>query len=516
MPALQTAPAVPVIYPPNAAEASRFLQQCAIAATDADIAALQGMGYAAWLDAQFAKPAVQTNTAWLIAHGYAASTNQFSNAGVDNTVWRSLIAEQNPVMQRLAMFWLEYFVVSLAGLPTSWPQFLGAAYVDLLTRMAVANFRDLLAAVTLSPAMGEYLSLRGSLPADATSHRHPDENYAREVMQLFTLGLYQLAPDGSPLLVNGQPQPSYTQGDVTGLAAALTGWDFAAAQSSPAYATLPMVQVPGHHTTGSTTFLGVTIPAGTSGAAALNIVLDTLFHHPNVAPFVARHLIQRLVTSNPSRAYIARVSAVFANDGTGVRGNMKAVIKAALLDSEARNSSLPTAGRLREPMLRFAQWARTFNASSSTGNWTIGNTSDPATALGQSPLRSPTVFNFFSPDYVPPGSTLAASGAVAPETQLLDESTVAGYLNFMQRAIGSGIGDVSASYSSELALATNVSALLARINLLLAANQVDTATLGQIGAALNTIDAGTAAGKLARVEAAIFLVMATPTYQVLK
>ena len=516
MPALQPTSAVAIVYPPNAAEASRFLQQCAIAATDADIAALQSVGYSAWLDAQFARPATQTNYAWLTAHGYAVTANQFSTAGIDNTLWRSLIAEQNPVMQRLAMFWLEFFVVSLAGLPTAWPQFLGAAYVDLLTRMAVSNFRDLLAAVTLSPAMGEYLSLRGSLPADTATNRHPDENYAREVMQLFTLGLYRLAPDGSHLLVNGQPQPTYTQSDVTGLAAALTGWQYTTSPGSPAYTALPMVQAPAHHASYSASFLGVTVPAGTSGTAALNIILDTLFNHPNVAPFVCRQLIQRLVTSNPSAAYIARVAAVFANDGTGVRGNMKAVFKAALLDSEARNSSLASAGRLREPMLRFAQWARTFNATATTGSWNIGNTSDAATALGQSPLRSPTVFNFFSPDYSPPGSALAASGAVAPETQLLDESTVAGYLNFMQRAISSGIGDVSASYGTELTLATNVSALLARINLLMAANQIDTVTLGQIGAAVTSIDAGTAAGKLARVQAAIFLVMASPAYQVLK
>ena len=277
-----------------------------------------------------------------------------------------------------------------------------------------------------------------------------------------------------------------------------------------------MVQVAGHHASYSSSFLGVTVAANTSGSAALTIVLDTLFHHPNLAPFLARQLIQRLVTSNPTPAYVARVAAVFANDGSGVRGNMKAVFTAALLDSEARGSSAASAGRLREPMLRFAQWARTFKASASAGAWSIGNTSDPATGLGQSPLRSPTVFNFFSPNYAPPGSTLANAGEVAPETQILDESTVAGYLNFMQRAIGSGIGDVTANYSSELALASNVSALLARLNLLLAADQLDTTTVGQIGAALTTIDASTAAGKLARVEAAIFLVMASPAYQVLK
>jgi len=510
----QAVAAVPVVYPPSAAEASRFLQQCSIAATDADIAALQSMGYAAWLDAQFAKPVSQTHYNWLMSRGYGATANIFSSAGIDDSLWRGLIAEQNPVMQRLAMFWLEFFVVSLAGLPVGWPQFMGAAYVDLLTRLAVANFRDLLSAVTLSPAMGEYLSLRGSLPADAASNRHPDENYAREIMQLFTLGLYQLAPDGSRVLVNGQPQPTYSQSDVTGLAAAFTGWNFAASDATPGYTVLPMVQVPGHHASYSSSFLGTTVPANTSGQAALTIILDTLFHHPNLAPFVSRQLIQRLVTSNPSSAYIARVAAVFANDGSGVRGNMKAVFKAALLDSEARSSS--GAGRLREPMLRFAQWGRTFKASASTGAWSIGNTSDPATALGQSPLRAPTVFNFFSPGYSPPGSTLASAGQVAPETQLLDESTVAGYLNFMQRAIGSGIGDVAANYSGELALATNVSALLARLNLLLAANQLDNTTLGQISAALNTIDATTAAGKQARVEAAIFLVMASPAYQVLK
>jgi uncharacterized protein (DUF1800 family) len=502
--------------PATPAEAARFLHQASIAATDTDMAAVQAQGYGPWLDNQFATVPAQTNYDWLLAQGFDVVANQYSQGGVDAAVWRSLISAPNPVMQRLAMFWLEYFVVSLGGLPIAWPQFVAAAYLDLLTRMAVANFRDLLKAVTLSAAMGEYLSLRGSVKADPASNRHPDENYAREVMQLFTLGLYQLNPDGSQVLVNGLPVPTYTQDDVTGLAAALTGWEFAAASTTPDYARLPMIQIASRHATYAASFLGVTVPAGTDGAAALEIVLDTLFHHPNLAPFLARQLIQRLVTSNPSAGYVGRVAAAFVNDGFGVRGNLAAVVKTALLDSEARSSGASGAGRVREPMLRFAQWARTFKASSSAGAWSIGSTSDAASQLGQSPLRAPTVFNFFSPDYAPPGSNLAGQGHVAPELQLLDESSVAGYLNFMQRVIGSGIGDVSADYSSELAAAGDANALVQRVQLLLAAAQLDTATLNQIVAAVASIDASTAAGQSARVHAAVLLVMASPAYQVLK
>jgi uncharacterized protein (DUF1800 family) len=499
--------------PATAAEAARFLHQASLAATDADIAALQAQGYAAWLDAQFGKLPSQSNYDWLIAQGYFVPANQYSQTGLDAMAWRALIAEANPVMQRLTAFWSEFFVVSATGLPIAWPQFVAAAYLDLLGANALGNFRALLKAVTLSAAMGEFLSLRGSTKADPATNRHPDENYAREVMQLFTLGLNQLNADGTHVLVNGQPVATYSQDDVTGLAAAFTGWEFNGGSATPDYARAPMVQIAYRHTTTSCSFLGVTIAAGTDGKQALEIILDTLFQHPNVGPFVARQMIQRLVSSNPDPAYVGRVAAVFANDGTGVRGNLRAVTKAVLLDSAARTAG--GAGRVREPMLRLVQWARTFNASS-VGAWSIGDTSDAAGRLSQSPLRSPTVFNFFAPDYVPPGTSLSQQGQVAPELQLLDESSVAGYLNYMQRVISSGAGDVTANYSTEIQMAGNADALIARLHLLLAADQIPAATLALISGAVAGLPAVTPADLQNRVWAAILLVMATPAYQVLK
>jgi len=499
----------------TAQDAARFAQQASLSVSDADIAAIQAAGYGAWLDQQFARTSSQSRYDWLMANGYNVAANQNSAVGLDNVLWRHLIAEPNGVVQRIALFWSEFFVVSVLGLPVSWRQFLAASYMDLLEANALGNFRDLLQAVTLSPAMGEYLNLRGSQKADAATNRHPDENYAREVMQLFTVGLNQLNPDGTPKLAGGQPIATYGQNDVTGLAAAFTGWEFAAVLTSPDYAQMPMVAIETRHQLTANTFLGVTIPANTSAKASLPIILDTLFRHPNVAPFVARQMIQRLVTSNPSPAYVGRVAAAFANDGAGVRGNLKAVVKAVLLDTEARQPPATATGRVREPMLRLVQWARTFKATSAGGKYTIGDTSDAATRLGQSPLRSPSVFNFFDPAYTPPGSPLVAQALVAPEMQIVNESTVAGYLNYMQRVIAAGAGDVVADYAGEIALAADPAALTDRINLLMAAGQLSATTLAAIRAAVAAIPTTTATGPANRVGLAIFLAMASPEYQVL-
>ena len=293
------------------------------------------------------------------------------------------------------------------------------------------------------------------------------------------------------------------------------------------------------HSTLAATFLGTSIPANTPGAAALKTALDTLFNHPNVGPFVGKQLIQRLVTSNPSPGYVARVTAAFNNNGAGVRGDMRAVIRTILLDDEARapaGLTQPGFGKLREPMLRFVQWGRTFGLNSAQGSWKIGNTSDPGTRLGQSPLRSPSVFNFFRPGYVPPSTALAASGAVAPEFQLVNESSVGGYLNYMQGVIRNGIYvnapelpnngstasngyDIKASYVNELAIVTDADALVARINLLMCAGQLSAATIKLISDALKATSvtaASTDAVKLNRVAAAIFLVMASAEYLIQK
>jgi uncharacterized protein (DUF1800 family) len=371
--------------------------------------------------------------------------------------------------------------------------------------------------------MGQFLTFRGNAKAKPATGSHPDENYARELMQLFTIGLVRLNTDGTPALVNGAPVYTYVQDDVSALARVFTGWDFDMAggdSSTPDFLRRPMKQVPARHETGASSFLGGSVPAGQSGADALRLALDIIFAHANVAPFISRQLIQRLVTSNPSPQYVARVSAVFNNDGHNVKGNLKAVVRALLLDPEARapfTSATPnSAGKLREPVLRMVAWARACGVASASDAWAIGNTSDPSTRLGQSPLRSPSVFNFFRPGYVPPGSGIAAAGLVAPEFQIANESSVVGYVNFMQRLVGAGIGDVQPNYTPWLPLADNGAALLAEINTLLAAGQLGVATQTLILNAINGMPTGTDARRLNRIRAALVLVLASPECIVLK
>ena len=317
--------------------------------------------------------------------------------------------------------------------------------------------------------MGIYLSHLGNKKADALTGAVPDENYAREVMQLFTIGLIQLNIDGTPALVNGQPVETYTNADITGLARVFTGWSWAATGTTQRRVSgLGWSPIPAAHRQAdedvsanimkpeAKAFLGITIPAGTSGEQSLTLALDRLFNHPNLCPFIGRQLIQRFVTSNPSAAYTGRVAAACVNNGQGARGDMKAIIRAILLDAEARDASKladPQWGKVREPVLRLSNWARCFKATSTSGNWTIRNLDSASFSLGQQPWRAPSVFNFFRPGYVPPNTAIATAGLVAPEFQLIGETAVAGYTNYMQSVVQSGVGignprDVQPDYSS--------------------------------------------------------------------
>jgi uncharacterized protein (DUF1800 family) len=503
----------------SAQQAARFLAQAAFGGTEADIAHLQAVGYSAWIDEQFAAPAAQGHWDWMVANGYATTTYINSFGGVDATLWRKLMSSPDPLRQRMTLALSEMFVISMAGLPVPWRGMAVAAYVDMLEANAFANFRTLLDNVTLSCGMGVYLNMRGNQKEDPATGRQPDENYAREVMQLFTIGLYQLNADGTPRLSGTAPVETYDQSTVTGMAKVLTGWDFdSPVAGTPDHMRRPMAFIASRHSTSSKTFLGVTLPAGSSdGPAELKVALDTLFNHPNGGPFIGRQLIQRLVTSNPSPAYVARVAAAYANNGAGVRGDLKAVLKAILLDDEARNPAAAAGGgRLREPIWRQIQWARSFAAKSPNGLWNIGDTSDPSTRLGQSPLRSPTVFNFFRPGYVPPNSPIGDQGLAAPEFQIANESTLVAYVNWMQTLIQNGRGDVTADYSALIAGATDAAALFDRLNTVLAAGQLGAASRATIVNAVGTISAATDAGKLRRVQATALLVMTAPEYLVLK
>ena len=543
--------------PRSDAEAARFLLQAQAYASTTDIASVRSGTFAAWLSAQYAKPLGPTGWDWLNARGYAtidSTTRYFDNTYPgDYMIWNQLMTAPDALRKRCALALSEFFVVSLSGLNFAWRSHAVAAWWDLLTAHAFGNFRQLLEAVTLNPAMGYYLNTKGNLKEDPAKGRLPDENYAREVMQLFSIGLYQLNLDGTPKTdAQGNRIESYSQADVTNLARVFTGYDVDLSQNVNTFdavlnrnipnttpARLPMVLNASRHSTLAATFLGVTIPANTPGAAELATALDTLANHPNVGPFFGRQMIQRLVTSNPSPAYVARVAAAFNNNGAGVRGDLKAVWSAILLDEEARNTTGLTQvgfGRLREPMLRFVQWGRTFGIASTLGSWKIGDLGNPATQLGQSPLRPPSVFNYFRPGYVPPSTALAAARQVAPEFQLVNESSVGGYLNYMQGVIRNGIYanapdvpqnasntthgyDIRTTYPNEMAIVTDADALVARINLLMCAGQLSAATVKLVADALKATPvnaASTEAVKLNRIAAAILLVMASAEYLIQK
>jgi uncharacterized protein (DUF1800 family) len=358
--------------------------------------------------------------------------------------------------------------------------------------------------------------MRGNQKADG-SGREPDENYAREVLQLFSIGLIELNADGTPR--GGVVSDAYDQSTITGLAKVFTGWDYDRPKrdDSPDYVTRPMILDSSKHDSGSKIFLKTTVGAGTSGQAAMKQALDTIANHPNVGPFIGRQLIQRLVTSNPSPEYVRRVTEAFNNNGLGQRGDFKAVIKAVLLDPDARRAPAlneTTRGRLRPPMQRFIQWARTFKVESKRDKWELGDLSDPAKYLGQSPLRAPSVFNFYRPGYVPPNSGLAANGLTAPEFQINNETTMVAWANFAQSFIENGFRGCEPDYTAELALANNVQALVSRVSSLIAADSLSDATLQSITKAVSSINADKQDGKLDRVYATIHLVMCTPEYLV--
>jgi uncharacterized protein (DUF1800 family) len=532
------------VYPKAASdqEAARFLTQAQFSASDAEITAVRSAGFAAWLQQQIERPISTTGWAWLDSKAYGDVTNSAnyydSTAPADFMVWSQLMAEPDAVRKRMALALSEFFVVSSYGLNFAWRSHAMAHYWDTLNTHAFGNFRDLLEAISLNAAMGYYLNTKGNKKANGRGSQ-PDENYAREVMQLFSIGLVLLNADGTPKLTGGGTTDTYTASDISNLAQVFTGYDVDQSQNvitpiaqagggtrnigNTAFARLSMVQSGNNHSMLTATFLGVTIPADTPAKDALKIALDTLFQHPNTGPFFCKQLIQRLVTSNPSAAYVGRVAAVFVNNGNGVRGDLAAVLFAVLLDDEARGPqglSAAEYGRLREPMLRLVQWARSFAVTSASGAWKINDLSNAATQLGQSPLRSPSVFNFFRPGYVPPSGSLSV-GSVAPEFQLVNETSVSGYLNFMTGVISNGIssGDIKAAYTTELALVLDPVALVQRLNTQLCAGQLSSATQTLIVTALNATPVtatSTDAIKRNRICAAVLMVMASAEYLIQK
>ncbi|MDJ0275435.1 DUF1800 domain-containing protein [Sphingomonas sp. 2R-10] len=502
--------------------ASRFLAQATMGASRTTIDSVLGSGIAGWIDAQFARPRDPSHWDWLVAKGYndAANTaNINGQSGYDPSVWRQAIAGGDPLRQRVALALLDFLVVGIGGMNLSWRAFAMAGYNDLLLDHAFGNYRTLLGAITRNAAMGSFLSFIGSRKANPSNGQLPDENYARELMQLFTLGIYQLEQDGTVRTANGVPLETYTQDDVAQLARVFTGLTLASNDNTtPERMRQPLVITASANETGPATFLGATVSGG--GFAAIDAALDILFRHPNVAPFVSRQLIQRMVTSNPSRSYVGRVAAAFADNGSGVRGDMKAVIRAILLDPEARDDAAALAstsgGRLRDPVQRFTNWARAFGVTSPGDAWAIGDTTSTTARLGQSIGRAPSVFGFVRPGYTPPGTPMAQAGMVAPEFQITSEQTNIAYINYMQSMVGGGTGDVKADYAPMMALAADSGKLVDEVNLILAAGQLRGSTVTAIRTAVDSIPTTANNAMLNRTGVAILLTLASPDYLVLK
>ncbi len=538
-----------VVIPPRptAAETSRFLIQATFGPTEAEIEATRDTTFAAWITAQQALPEgalaldyLNTRRDQLRNPPAPAAPNPTADVNANHFYeyfWREAVTSQDQLRERTKFALSQIFVISFAE-PQMNVRGLGS-YYDMLGRNAFGNYRTLLQDVALHPMMGVYLTHIANQKEDLTTGRSPDENFAREVMQLMSIGLFELNNDGTQKLdSSGNPIPTYTAEDISNLAKVFTGFSWYAA--TPTNATFggggrndasfvtPMIAYPSFHSISEKRFLNTVIPATTTPdpMGDLRIALDAIFNHPNVGPFIGKQMIQRLVTSNPSPAYVNRVANVFNNNGSGVRGDMAAVVRAVLLDSEARNMSAgvdANFGKLREPIIRMTGLMRALNATSINGQWPVNSTS-ASTSLGQSPMASPSVFNFFRPGYTPPNTKTGTLGLVAPEMQIVNEVTVAGYMNTMQTTVNTGIGsgnDVRLTYTKEMAVAADPAALVDRVNYLLTYGNMTTARRQQIIDAVTAVtipSGGTTtqtqidAALLNRSKLAVYLTVVSPDY----
>ena len=496
--------------------AAHFLDQAAFGPDAPTLDHVETVGLEKYLQEQFAAP----NSPYP-----DPATTGFGINQVQARFFTNAVHGEDQLRQRVAFALSQIFVVS--AIEESTPTQL-VPYLEILQKDAFANFRTLMKDVTLSPTMGEYLDMRNNDKADPTRDTRANENYARELMQLFTIGLSQLNPDGTfKLDATGHPIPTYDQTTIQNFAKVYTGWTYptkpgaVTQKHNPAYYTGPMVPVESNHDTTSKTLLnGLVLPAGQTAAQDLEAALDNIFNHPNVGPFIGKQLIQHLVNSNPSPAYVARVAAAFNDNGSGVRGDLQAVIRAVLLDPEARQGdkgpfadgpAFPPSAHLREPVFLVASILRGLGAWVNDTN----NLTAQATNLGQTLFLPPTVFNYFAPGYqIPPELT---SGAVllGPEFQLDSPSNAVARFNMVNNMIYGNLGAGAVIDLTPFAnLAPKPPDLVDAISIVFMDGQmppkVQTALLGAINAITGT---GAAVNK-ARAQAAIYLAISSSYYNV--
>ncbi|MEP7261358.1 MAG: DUF1800 family protein [Usitatibacter sp.] len=517
----------------KSADAVRLLRQGSFGPTPAETARVASFGAAAWVEEQLAmsstrypdypytaanRPAecVDDRTQPIRADSFCARDN-YTLYPMQLQFFRNAITAPDQLRQRVAFALSQLMVTS--GVDNS-RNYAMARYQQMLADRAFGNYYDLLQAVTLSPMMGDYLDMANNNKTNVTARTTPNENYAREVMQLFSLGTYVLEQDGSKRLDgSGRPLFTYDQATVEGFAAVFTGWTYATIAGAAGRNNNPrnylgeMRPVDTNHEFASKVLLGGTIsPSGLTMQQDLAAAHRNIFDHPNVGPFVGRHLIRMLVTSDPSPAYVARVSAAFANNGAGIRGDLRAVVRTVLLDPEARGRKLdPAFGKLTEPVLYLTGIARALNASTD-GSYLRAQSA----VMGQSLFYSPSVFNYFPAEYVVPGT-----GLPGPEFGLLNSATAFARANVANTLVYTtsiapdanlfGAIGTRLDLSRYQALAGDAGALTDQLDRDLLAGTMGGSMRNAIVAAVNAV---AASDTLGRARAAIYLVVTSPQYQV--
>jgi len=486
----------------SARDAARLLTQATFGIrAPGEVSDLQAEGIEHWLWRQFNAPCA-LHTSYLDQQRSRVDFNKATEEMSYEAVWRQWLFEDGQLRARVAFALSQIMVIS--NIAPDLKPYAMSSYMDMLNRHAFGNFRDLLHGVALHPAMGYYLNMLESEKEDPDTGSHPNENFAREVLQLFSIGLVRLNLDGIPQRdAQGRTIPTYDESVVKGFARAFSGWGFGGQGNADpdlfhhadyeldANWVTPMMPFAQAHEPGPKKLLdGEVLPAGQSPEKDLSDAIDNIFRHANVGPFIGRQLIQRLVTSNPTASYVARVASVFNDNGQGVRGDLRAVVRAILIDAEARGDDAvqrTAYGKQREPVIRLANYFRAFQATtpSPSGRTDLHYLDSPEDGLGQSPLLAPSVFNFFSPAFRPAGP-IAQAGLVAPEFQITTETTVVGSFNTFASVLsweGYGWGEqsrLSLNFADWEALALQPEALVDRMNLVLCQQQMSAATRSRL------------------------------------
>lgn len=533
-PPVTTTPPVPVAKPytnlETREEAARFLIQAGFGGTEADIDALVGTDAADWIARQMRAPA--TKTLPLMQSRYP--TREDTDANHSRMMWQTLLTADDELRQRMMFALSQIFVISTNSFFDQ--GYSTAYYTDILTDQAFGDYRTLLEDVTYSPAMARYLTYYRNRKGDERTGRMPDENYAREILQLFSIGLVELEMDGTPKA--GSPE-TYNNEDILGLARVFTGLSGEGASFSwtdqvDDYRHRRLQMFDDQHSPLEKTFLGTTIPENTTGDETITRALDTIAAHPNVAPFISRQLIQRFTASSPSPDYVRRVADVFnagsysapngQDFGTGRPGDLGAVIAAILLDESVHDDvQAANEGKVREPVIKFIQYAKAFKVSDIDvwEEWRFNNTGDPNNGLSQHPLRSPSVFNFYRPGFLAPGTETGEAGLSAPELQIVNEGASLGFINFISHYIMRRADDPEnfpgfyPDFTAEIALADDVPALVEHLDVKLTAGQLSETAKADVIDVVSTLvvdgdDADVERRK--RAQTAILMIMASGAY----